>query len=605
MQHRVEGEGGAPSPKGVGGPSCGDPEALLLPKQANARPRASQPLPPPFTGLLLAFVAFRLMAVLLVGAGGYITPLSDFTFYRLLASYASQGFYPSVHYWMEYQPLFPWIPVGIYRLSLLLPNWGEPGFWFNLLLGTFFLLADTANLTLIYLIGKRLYGLEVALRIAWTYSLLFVPLLIMLGWFDLFGLTFLLLALYLTLCRRGLAGGVVAGVGFLVKLWPILVVPVAFWREPTRRRRLWLVGLTALTIVAVSLPFFLLNPQLFALSWTINLKRSSWETVWALLEGFTGFGLAGGANRFDPTQAGALQHPTTLPWTPISAGFALVYLYLWWAARDRMRETGPSVTSCLLPSASCPLSLSSFRAVAFAGLTMNLVTLYLKGYSPQFLVWLLPFVLLLLPGLRGLAYALLLSAVNLVESPLYFTLLPDRPWLLTGAVLARTGLLLLLAVEYGFMALGRPLSARLSRRLCLGATVLLAVVGLVAIPFACDAYYHNRLAVSPYRPMIEAVRAEAAPGARVIIGGDEPAGAQGAFDAAYPFLHRRFEVTSVQTDWWFPAWQPRLAAAVKGYPQTWLYAPADSPLHAWLAERYPPLARHEFDGWLLTGWDTR
>ena len=73
----------------------------------------------PFVYVLVTFIAFRLMAVLLVRPGGYITTLSDFTFYRLLASYASQGFYPSVHYWMEYQPLFPWIPVGIYRLSLM------------------------------------------------------------------------------------------------------------------------------------------------------------------------------------------------------------------------------------------------------------------------------------------------------------------------------------------------------------------------------------------------------------------------------------------------------------------------------------------------------
>lgn len=552
----------------------------------------------PFAHLLVTFIAFRLMAVLLVKPGGYITSLSDFTFYRLLASYSSQGFYPSVHYWMEYQPIFPWIPVGIYRLSLLLPNWGEPGFWFNILLATCFLLADTANLTLLYLIGIKLHGREVALRIAWTYSLLFLPLLIMLGWFDVFALTFLLLALYLLLADHPLAGGIVAGVGFLVKLLPIIVVPVAFWREPTWKRRVMLVAVTLLTVVIVALPFYLLNPELFTLSWTINLKRSSWETVWALLEGFTGYGLAGGGNRFDPAQAGALQHPSTLPWGLISAGFALVYLYLWLAARTRMQKAGgENLVSCLLPPAS-------FRAVAFTGLTMNLVTLYLKGYSPQFLVWLLPFVLLLLPGGRGLAYALLLSAVNLVESPIYFTLLPDQTWLLAGAVLARTGLLLLLAVEYGRMALAEPISARLSRRLCLGAALLLTVLGLVAAPFACDAYYHNRLAVSPHRPMIEALRAEAAPGARVIIGGDEPNGAQVVFDAAYPFLQRRFDVTSVQTDWWFPDWQPRLAEAVKGYPQTWLYAPADSPLHAWLAERYPPLARYEFDDWLLTGWDT-
>ncbi len=537
----------------------------------------------PFLYVLVAFFAFRLMAVFLVKPGGYITTVSDFTFYRLLASYASQDFYPSVHYWMEYQPLFPWVPVAIYRLSLLLPNWGAPGFWFNSLLATVFLLAETANLILLYALARKLYDRQTALRVAWTYSLLFLPLLIMLGWFDVLGLTFLLLALYLTLVRRPWAGAVVGGLGFLVKLLPIVVLPVTFWREPTWKRRAILVIVTILVIVAAALPFALLNPELFTLSWTINLKRSSWETIWALLEGYTSYGLAGGGNRFDPAAAGDLQHPSTLPWGIISAGFALLYLWLWTRPIDWHDDR---------------------RAVAFTGLTINLLTLYLKGYSPQFIVWLLPFALLLLPGLRGLVYALLLSAANLVESPIYFTLLPDQTWLLTGAVLARTGLLILLAVEYGRMALGRPLSVGLSRRLCLGAATLLALLGLVAIPFAYNAYYQQSLASTPYRPLIETLAAEAQPGDRVVIGGDEPSGAQGVYDAVYAFLQADFDVTSVQVDWWFPDWQPRLERAVTGHDRTWLYAPAGSPLHEWLAERYAPLARHEFEGWLLTGWDT-
>jgi hypothetical protein len=532
----------------------------------------------PFWYVLVTFIAFRLMAILLVKPGGYITSVSDFTFYRLLASYASQGFYPSIDYWMEYQPLFPWIPVGIYRLSLLLPNWGDPGFWFNILLGTFFLLAETANLVLIYFIGQRLYGRQVGVRIAWVYSLLFVPLLIMLGWFDVFGLTFLLLALYLTLIRRPLSSGVVAGLGFLVKLLPVIVIPVAFWREPTWRRRAALVAVTLLTIVVVALPFALLNPELFTLTWTINLERSSWETVWALLEGYTSFGLAGGANRFDPAAAGAEQHPSTLPWSLITIGFAVIYLWLWTRPVDWHDDR---------------------RAVAFTGLTMNLVTLYLKGYSPQFLVWLLPFAILLLPGLRGIIYALLLSAVNLVESPLYFTILPDQSWLLVGAVLARTGLLVLLAVEYGRIALSQPISARWSRRLCLGAAGLLAILGLVATPLAYQAYYRNRLDASPYRPAIGTLISGAEPGARVIVGDQE------AFDAVYAFLQRRYDLTSVQTDWWYPDWEPRLARAVEGHAQVWVYARSDSPLHTWLAGRYPALASHDFDGWQLSGWDTQ
>ncbi len=538
----------------------------------------------PIIYVLVTFVAFRLMVLLLMKPGGYITTLSDFEIYRLLASYASQGFYPSVHYWMEYPPLFPWVLIAVYRISLLLPNWGDPGFWFRILLSMVLLLAETANLILIYRIAKRLHSEKIAIRVAWVYSLLFVPLLVMLGRFDVLGLTFLLLALYLTLLRRSAGGAVIAGLGFMVKLWSVIVVPVAFWREPTWRRRLLLIAITLLTIVILSLPFALLNPELFASSWTINLKRSSWETVWALLEGYTWWGWPGGANRFDPAEAGANQHPSTLPWLAISTGFALLYLWLWTRRIDWQDDR---------------------RVVAFTALTMNLVILYLKGYSPQYLAWLLPFVILLLPGLRGITYALLLSIVNIVEDPLYFSMLHNQPWVLTCAVLARTGLLILLAVEYGRMALSEPIPVRWSRRLCLGAVALLAIVGLAAAPAAYDAYYQNRLNGNAHRSMVEVLRGEALPGARVIVGGDQTSGAQGVFDDTYAFLQRQFDLTSVQTDSWYPDWEPRMESAALGHDQIWLYAPIDSPLHAWLGERYMPIATHDWEGWRLSGWATR
>ena len=130
-------------------------------------------------------------------------------------------------------------------------------------------------------------------------------------------------------------------------------------------------------------------------------------------------------------------------------------------------------------------------------------------------------------------------------------------------------------------------------------TALLAALGLVAVPFAYDAFYHSRLMASPHRPAIETLAAGAGPDARVIVGD------QDAFDTTYAFLQRRFDVTSVQTDWWYPDWEPRLGSAILGHPPPWVYAPAASPRPAGLAERYPSLAIHDGDDWQLSGWDTR
>jgi hypothetical protein len=62
---------------------------------------------------------------------------------------------------------------------------------------------------------------------------------------------------------------------------------------------------------------------------------------------------------------------------------------------------------------------------------------------------------------------------------------------------------------------------------------------------------------------------------------------------------------SFQTDGWCLDWQPWLASAVQSHSQTWVCAPTNSPLHAWLKARYPPLSQHKFDGWVRSGWNTQ
>jgi len=73
-------------------------------------------------------------------------------------------------------------------------------------------------------------------------------------------------------------------------------------------------------------------------------------------------------NRFDRTVADFSTHPQTLPWLLISLAFGLIYLWFYTRPvdyRDRLKVVG----------------LATF--------TVALFMLYSKGYSPQFLVYLL------------------------------------------------------------------------------------------------------------------------------------------------------------------------------------------------------------------------
>jgi hypothetical protein len=276
--------------------------------------------------------------------------------------------------------------------------------------------------------------------------------------------------------------------------------------------------------------------------------------------------------------AGGAQHPTQLPWLAITIAFCLFYLYLF-TRRVDWRDAR--------------------RVVAFTALTQNLLTLYFKGYSPQLLIMLLPFVLLLIGGWRGIAYVLLLSAINLVEYPVYFVILPDQHWLLAGTVLARTLILVILSAEYAAQVYGWRVSERTWTRLAAGVMVLVAVLGLAGAVAGFRAYAQGRYEASPHRLAMEALKDQAEPGTTVVVGD------QTTYEQLYPFLHTRFRLAEIETFDYLPPWEPRLAEAIAGSAGLlWVYAPAESPLHAWLAAQFQPLATYEFGNWRLTAWDT-
>lgn len=529
-----------------------------------------------FLLILGLFLAFRLMFVLVVRPGGYLGVMTTFHYYHLLQSLANEGYLPLVDFWVEYPPLAPWLLLGVYRLSLLIPPWTEPGTWYLVLLGATFALFEAGNLVLFYGIGRCLHGRAEAVRRAWIYGALFIPVVTLLTTFDNVILFFLLWIVLLTLDRHPAGAGVAAGLGFMAKLVPVVALPAAWLHLSAWPRRARLAAAFTLVIILVALPFLLAGPDHFLPAFTTTLDRGSWETVWALLDGYYSFGVAGGPDRFDPADAGAAQHPSSLPTLPITIAFGLLYL---WILTRRAAWQERRV------------------AVAFVALSQNLLLLYSRGYSPQFLVMVLPFVILLLPTWRGVLYALLLSAASLVEYPIYFVILPDEPWLLAGAVLFRTLLLVILCLEFAAQVYAWRVTERHWRQVAAGTLALSLVLAVAGGVAGFRAYWQARYEASPHHAAMEMLAASAVPGASVVV--DE----QEVYEQVYPYLHRRFAVKSVETYDYLPAWEPRLEEAAREAGELWLYARANSPLHAWLAAHRPLLSEQDFDGWVLSAWE--
>jgi hypothetical protein len=493
------------------------------------------------------FVAFRVMTLLLFRPGGFIADYSDYnTSYLPFARWSDRGLYPFIHYWLEWPPLFAWLVVGVYRLSLLVPAWVDPRLWYNTLLGLSFLLFETGNFVLVYLMGLEIYDRSKALRSALIYACLFAPVYVWSGWNDSGSLFFLLLGLYLLLRNKPLVAGIVSGVGFWFKVIPILLLPVALRvLRGLRRWALFLAGLGA-ALALIALPFLLLNAGFLWAFFANLLGRSSWETVWALLDGYYSYGVVSADRLAVPSAFSS--HASSLPWPVITAVFALLLLSLYTRRVDYAAK---------------------LRTIALAGLTVSLFTLYSKGYSPQFIVQFIPFVVLLLPSLKGVSYVILLDVINFLEGTVYFIMLPDEHWILVSTVLLRTLLIVTLSFEFGFILFDIK-STRISTLQRRASTALLVcvLVSLCALLYPLGrAYVSSRQTAEELRPLAGVSQLEST--------------CPGDLSVYYcsPRVAIRAPTAQGRNDSWplmvSAAWLGRCGGSVADTPEAMAYLPAD------------------------------
>jgi hypothetical protein len=378
--------------------------------------------------IIVLFVALRLMLLATFPADN-LTLFGDYAYYYELAVYSDRGYLPFIHYWSEYPPIFPFLSVGIYQLA---HAFGGGYHIYVQLMGLLMLGVNTANLVLFLRLAQRLRGDEVAERLGWVYSTLFVPLIYAWWNFDALTVFSLLLTLELLLGGRERWSAMVMGVGVLIKLVPLLVFPAVVRMRPWRR---WLAyGLIAAVVVAaVALPLLVAGGDVALTSFRSPAGRSSWQTVWALLDGNLHTGLLGApADHFDLAMATApTGNPARIPeWIRLVV-FGLVYALFFWRAR---------------------LSENPRRLVAFVCLTFILFFLWSKGWSPQWQTLLFPLMLLVLPLRRGVLFILVLSFVNLAEWPVLLSRGMNEWLYLT--IMLRTAIFVLLLVYLGQMVWG-------------------------------------------------------------------------------------------------------------------------------------------------------
>jgi len=508
-----------------------------------------------FMLMLILFITFRVLTLAAFRPGGLVLDFSDFYWYRSFAELTHQGYYPYDNLWTTYPPLFPLIMIAIYQVSSLLPPWEFANLWFTLLLGSFFLLFEIGNFILLYLMAKEIYPTpNDTLRPAWIYALFFVPVYTLTGWFESYPFFFFLFSLYLLLKNRPYLSALFTGIGFMIKLIPLILMPVAvqifsetkyrFHRANGRlqisklsplsephnpaltqqgsiipfdlRRIVIYFAIFLVTVILIAIPFYLMNPDLILGSQQITGARQPWETMWALIDGNYNYGIIPLDMRnlaWTPGDAPS----TRIPWLWVTTMFGL--LYVWFYTR--------------------PLDWRKPRNVlAFVGFTLCLFMLWSKGYSPQWLGWILFFIALLLPNIRGVTYAAILSTANIIEANFFFIIFPNERWLFAATVLVRTFLFVVLAVEFLWLIWPQSVTPRVAKIRSWGLAVFVAFLLIGTIPAAVKltrSYFDLRHRQSPYTAALTRLQDEPVTGALLL-------NSHRTFDWFYPYLRRDYSL---------------------------------------------------------------
>jgi len=321
--------------------------------------------------------------------------------------------------WVEFPPLFPYLSRGIY---LLVGGKEHAYIYLSVILFSFI---QGCSLYVFQLLAEEIWSSEGGFERTLIYAMLVLGLFYGWTYFDPLAVFLMLLGLLSAIKSRASVAGGVLGLGALVKWFPILVIPSIWkWLDPRKALRL---TITAVAVVAVIWgALFLIHPNLTRASLISQGAKGSWESVWAILDGNLHTGnFNPAADRNDPMTA-SLQagNPALIsPWLTLVV-FAGIGLFLFWKAEVQSVE----------------------QLIAFSGVTLVLFFIWSPGYSPQWVLYLLPLVLLSFERSRSLLVSLVLLLTNLLEWPIllsrgYFQYLP-------GLIVLRTVLYLMVALLF-------------------------------------------------------------------------------------------------------------------------------------------------------------
>ncbi|MDE3090856.1 MAG: hypothetical protein KGJ80_15880 [Chloroflexota bacterium] len=376
-----------------------------------------------FLFVFALFVSFRLMMLMLFSPVNFLTlGYTDFMYYYEMASLSSQGHFPFIDFWFEYPPVFTYLVIGVYQLTRHMDSFD----YFARTLSLVMLPFESLVLINLYRIARRLYGGATAVRLAWIYAMLLLPVFFWQYSFDSMVAALVLQSLYWLMTDQRAASGITLALAIATKFSPAFLIGTAWRFAANVREAARYTFIVAAGVALIFLPFVLISPAFTIASFQSLMAVSSWETIWALMDGNKSNGDVGPLPRhFDLTMAGVpTGNPSLLPMWATLIPFALISLFVFTRRVDRNNPR---------------------HMLIFTGITLTLFHLWSKGWSPQWVTLVLPFLLLFYPNGRGVLFSLVFSFVTLLDWPLSFVL--GVPLIFVVSILIRTALFVLIGID--------------------------------------------------------------------------------------------------------------------------------------------------------------
>lgn len=350
---------------------------------------AHTPQPTPFPHWLLPglFLASRVMIFFWTVVQGADAFGDQYEYFRM----GQLPGWPFFHYWSEYPPGFAFLNKLIALLSR-----GNEGLFF-VLFSALLALAGAAVLYFFQRAAARICG--EAGGLARSVALFGLLVVLPYTWwdYDLLPLALLMAGIVALLEENEWHAGLALGLGMLTKWFPGFALAAAL-RYRSRRSALKL-SLIALGMVAVVLAgLYLASPVMTSASLASQPTRTSWQTVWAYVDGnrVTGWFVYWDW-RLDPAQASVPRgSPARIAPRLTLALFLAAGLFFFWRVKNRGDRS----------------------LVSFIGITFALFLMWSPGWSPQWVMYLLPLILLTLAFDQALLMCAALLLITLFEWPL-------------------------------------------------------------------------------------------------------------------------------------------------------------------------------------------